>query len=103
MIAEKDLQSAIAECQGERNPDARTCIKLAAYYTIKREMYPDHLEMMSPQSFDPPPKLSSGTEFAELANGRDVSELLQIMDELMQTIHVLHPRLYDSVIRKLEG
>lgn len=102
MITEKDLQAAIAECQGERNPDARTCIKLAAFYTIKREMYPDQVEM-SPQSFDPPPILNSGTEFAELANGRDVSELLQIMDELMQTIHILHPRLYDSVMRKLEG
>ena len=34
MITEKDLLEAIAECQGERNPNANTCIKLAAYYTI---------------------------------------------------------------------
>ena len=34
MITEKDLMEAIAECQGQRNPNANTCIKLAAYYTI---------------------------------------------------------------------
>ena len=31
MITEHDLKEAIAECEGNRNPDARTCIKLAAH------------------------------------------------------------------------
>ena len=39
MITEKDLQEAIAECQGQRNPNANTCIKLAAFYTIRRELF----------------------------------------------------------------
>ena len=39
MITEKDLQEAIAECIGQRNPNANTAIKLAAFYTIKRELY----------------------------------------------------------------
>ena len=39
MITLHDLEEAIAECQGERNPNANTCIKLAAYYTIRNEMY----------------------------------------------------------------
>ena len=34
MITEQDLLEAIAECQGQRNPNANTCIKLAAYYII---------------------------------------------------------------------
>ena len=34
MIKEEDLQEAIAECQGVRNPNANTCLKLASYYTI---------------------------------------------------------------------
>ena len=42
MITEQDLQEAIAECQGERHPNANTCMKLAAFYTIKNELYPDH-------------------------------------------------------------
>ena len=38
MITEQDLREAIAECQGQRNPNANTCIKLAAYYTILQNM-----------------------------------------------------------------
>lgn len=41
MITLHDLEEAIAECQGERNPNANTCIKLAAFYTIRNEMFPD--------------------------------------------------------------
>lgn len=37
MIKLEDLEEAIAECQGQRNPNADTCIKLAAFYTIKRK------------------------------------------------------------------
>lgn len=40
MITLHDLEEAIAECQGERNPNANTCIKLAAFYTIRNEMFP---------------------------------------------------------------
>ena len=39
MITEKDLQEAIAECEGQRNPNANTCIKLAAFYTIRQHMF----------------------------------------------------------------
>ena len=39
MIREEDLQEAIAECQGQRNPNANTAIKLAAFYTIRRELF----------------------------------------------------------------
>ena len=34
MITRKDLIEAIEKCQGQKNPNANTCIKLAAYYTI---------------------------------------------------------------------
>ena len=98
MITEKDLQAAIAECQGQRNPNASTCIKLAAYYTITNELYGN------------PPTYSyasgvieytSDTEFGQLIRGKDPVEVLAVMDELMDTIHVLNPKLYASVLRKL--
>ena len=44
MITLYDLEEAIAECQGERNPNANTCIKLAAFYTIRKEMFPDNAQ-----------------------------------------------------------
>ena len=98
MITEKDLLEAIAECQGERNPNANTCIKLAAYYTILREMSPEPT-----YSFSTGIVYDSDTQFAKAIRGRTEDEIFPVMDELMTTLQVLNPRLYAGVMRKIEG
>lgn len=107
MILEQDLREAIAECQGKRNPDANTCIKLAAYFTILQNMYPEQkpepafYQMASGINPAQVIEYDSGTEFAKAINGRDPSEIIPVIDELMSTLQVLHPRLYDGVLNKL--
>ena len=70
MITEKELHEAIAECQGQRNPNANTCIKLASFYTILDHMAekPSYSEMPN-YSFanetENTVKYQSGTEFAD--------------------------------------
>ena len=103
MITEHDLQEAIAECQGQKNPTASTCIKLAAFYTIKRELFG---EPMPEYSFAPAPEpegvsFKSDTEFAQKVQGRKPEDVWAVMDELMETIRQLHPKLYRMVIEKL--
>lgn len=101
MISEKDLQEAIAECKGQRNPGASTCIKLAAFYILKEHLYPDR----PAYSYDPPPlstiELKSGSEFAEAVNGRTVDDIMPVVDEAMDALKVLHPAFYNSILRKL--
>ena len=101
MIREQDLLEAIAECQGERNPNANTCIKLAAYYTILNNL--NKPEEMSGYSFAPPEQVryDSGSEFCEAINGLDVNVVLPILDEMMETVKVLIPKLHNAVINKL--
>lgn len=106
MITEFDLDSAIAECQGAKNPNANTCIKLAAYYTIKKELFGDNIPEMPLYSHDSHNAetitYSSGTEFAALIDGRNANDMWAIMDELMTMLQMLNPRLYNSVMRKIE-
>ena len=106
MITEQDLKAAIAECQGKRNPDANTCIKLAAFYTIQREMFGEDKEAELPSySYASAPEtrieIDSGSEFAEMVNGREQKEVMPIIDELMSTLKVIQPRLYNAVMEKL--
>ena len=100
MIREQELRDAIAECQGQRNPNANTCMKLASYYTIL-----DHMIEREPDiptySFAAPAEYESDTEFGQRIRGKDVNEVLALMDELMETLRVVNPRLYDAVMRKL--
>lgn len=113
MITEQDLQEAIAECMGQRNPNANTCIKLAAFLTIQRELYPEQ----DPEPFNEPPPVysyanqpepaetityDSGTEFSRLVDGQPVEDVLSVIDELMDVLHTINPRLYDGVMRKLD-
>ena len=104
MITEKDLKEAIAECIGRKNPDANTCLKLASFYTIQDHLYPR--EERGEYSLSAPPTVvqhDSGTEFSELMNGRDISAVLDVIDEAMTAMKVLNPRFYESVVRKLKG
>lgn len=105
MITRSDLDSAIAECQGKRNPDAKTCIMLAAFYTIKREMFGEEKEAEQ-YSYAPAPirntvDIDSGSAFARAVNGMDLDEFILIMDELMDTLQIVQPRLYSAVMSKL--
>lgn len=99
MITEYDLQTAIAECLAEPNPSSKTCIKLAAFYTIKNELYSKEDEQC--YSFASEPEYKGQSEFAEVIRGMNTTRVLSIIDELMQTLSVLNPKLYASVIRKM--
>lgn len=113
MITEQDLQAAIAECEGQRNPNANTCIKLAAFYTIRDHLFPQepgqtqmlpvYSQAAEPSVIVEKPKIESNTDFAKVANRVDGDKLLAVMDELMSTVQVLQPRLYDGVMRKLKN
>ena len=98
----EDLQEAITECEGERNPNANTCMKLAAFYTIMDHLYGGASSIPS-YSYAAPPEAQIGyqseTEFAEATKNMTKDEMMPILDELMETIEMIHPRLYDSVMK----
>ena len=105
MITVQDLEAAIAECQGQRNPNAHTCIKLAAYYTILNQMHGKETQETPVYSFASEPvksvDYSSETEFYSKISDKPPEEVYAVMDELMTALMVVNPRLYDSVMRKL--
>lgn len=105
MITKEELLEGIAECQGQRNPNANTCYKLASFYTILDHMEEreDSGENIVRQTYSYASKYQSDTEFGEIIKDLDTNEVLDVMDELMSTLSIVQPRLYASVIRKLKG
>ena len=116
MITLHDLDTAIAKCQGEENPNAQTCIKLAAFYTIKKEMFGDGAPIDPPaldrgysasagpvnQQPETYVDFDSGTEFSRAIDGKDAYAVWEIMDELLSVLQATNPRLFDGVMRKIE-
>lgn len=122
MITLQDLNAAIAECQGERNPNANTCIKLAAFYTIREQMFggsdkPEAAPVLpgySTQSAQSAPAVppaqeqaetyidfDSGSEFSRAIGGKDAFAVWEVMDELMEVLNATNTRLFNGVMRKI--
>ena len=110
MITEFDLQEAIAECEGERNPTSHTCIKLAAFLTLQHYMYGKKEEEEEVPAYSRaigpvvrPVEIEGDSEFANAVRGRDPSEIMPVVEELMEALEVLNPRLYRNAIDKFRA
>lgn len=107
MITEKDLLEAIAECQGQRNPNASTCVKLASYYTILNQMKPDKPQEEPKYSFAPPPATGvlnnmGNSEFSQAVEGLTVDEIWPVLEELMTVLEATNVGLYRGVLRRIQ-
>ena len=106
MITKADLQDAIAECESQKNPTANTCVKLAAFYTLRREMFGEgkYAEPLPVSGYSYAADVINNpgqSEFARAVDGRSQQEIWPLMDEMMDTIHAIHPRLYRAVMDRL--
>lgn len=114
MITEKDLQEAIAECKGKRNPDSSTCIKLAAFLIIQEHLYGKPSESDTSPAFPaysyaaPPEQVEtiidyqSDTEFSAVIDGRRADDVWSVMEELMEVLRRTNKPLYNATIRKIQ-
>lgn len=105
MITEGDLDEAIAECMGQRNPNTNTCIKLAAYLIIKDHLYPQeeairgHSYAVGEESI--PMAYEGDTELSEAIRGLSLADIMPVFEELMETLKILNRTLYDATLRRL--
>ena len=113
MITLHDLESAIKECEGQRNPNSSTALKLAAYYTIKNELFPssESTPMISGgYSYAAPPveetsviDYHSDTDFGKAVEGKETQPVMAIMDDLMTLLQSAQPRLHRRIVREIEN
>lgn len=118
MITEYEIDAAIAECVGKRDPDANTVRTLAALYTIKEHLYPaneperivEANKTLGGYSYAPAPdqkpytiSLDSGTEFARVIEGREPEEIMPLMDEAMTLLQAVYPACYNAIMKKLSN
>ena len=105
MITEKDLLEAIEEC--EKEPITATKIaKLADFYTIYNNLFGAPVNDYGySYAAEKEPEIiidiDGDSEFFRAINGKDPYNVWHVINELMDTIKIINPRLYDGVIRRL--
>ena len=111
MLCENDLACKIAEYRCRETLTESDCVKLAAFLTIRECLYPAEHEEAGSYSFSSAPQESkventvyydSEKEFFAISNGMETDKVWKVVDELMETLQVINPRLYAGVIRKLQ-
>lgn len=101
MITQFDLQEAIAECEGTRNPTSATCVKLAAYYALLDRQKPNMDSGYSGamhEEYIP----YSNSYFSQIVERIGMPKAFPVIDELMETLYVVNRPLYESVMAKIE-
>lgn len=109
MLDPKEIDIEIARLEyGESSYPAYA--KLATLYTIRNQMNrtdeSPHYE--TSYSFTPAPTSSSvddygDSEFLQSLYGKNEADAWAIMDDLMDTLQVANPRVYNGVMRKIRA
>lgn len=96
MISVEELDRAILEHES-RDTTYANCERLAWLYIVR-----DHITGYQPRQ-PVPVDVDGESEFLRAVHGRDSVRVWVLIDELMDTIAVVNPRLYDAVIRRIEA
>jgi len=105
MITKSELLTAIDELE-DSAPTFQNCQKMATFYTLLNSMYrkPEYSDGYSNRA-EPITEEVVGShgqsEFLESVKGLDSDYVWRLMDELMDTVRVLQPKIYDSVMRQI--
>ncbi len=100
MVTERELLDAIRECESAPS-SYRSCERLAVFYSLYDRLYGSAAEAPKKHAKTADIRSVSDSEFMRLIAGKDWTDLLLILDELMDSVKILQPRLYDTVMRKL--
>ncbi len=103
----KEIEWAIHELEQEES-SFPVYAKLANLYTVRNEMM--GISTAQPQisayseagiSASETLKQYGDSDFLRAVSGKDPAAAWSVMDELMETLQVVNPRAYDSVLRKI--
>ena len=117
MYTKYELLDGISELLEGRHT-VQNCEKLAAVYTVLDHLYPEKAENMQKTalnnqnlgySYDNRTETENqpvighygNSEFLQAVAGRDIRPVFLLLNELMDALTVLFPKLYDGLLRKL--
>lgn len=115
MITEKEVAQAIEECMREPVTGNKRAV-LADLIIIQDYLFGEPMQAKETpqpipmQSYYAPPveqaetyiQTDSGSEFLKAVDGRKADKVWNLMDELVEAVKILHPRMYTTFIDKIQ-
>ena len=115
MITEKEIEQAIEECMREPVTGNKRAV-LADLIIIQDYLFGEPKqaqEVQQPipmQSYSAPPveqvetyiETTGDSEFLKAVDGRKSDKVWKLIDELVEAVKILHPRMYTTFIDKVQ-
>ena len=115
MITEKEVEQAIEECMREPVTGNKRAV-LADLIIIQDYLFGEPMQAqeapqpMPMQSYSDPPveqvenyiQTNGDSEFLKAVDGRKAGNVWKLMDELVEAVKILHPRMYTTFIDKVQ-
>lgn len=96
MIDIEEIERTINELENTRDTSYRLCERLSWLYICR-----DHLK---PPAMGEDARVElGGSEFLDACNGVPYAALMAVMDEHMETIRLMYPKSYESLMDKIRG
>lgn len=115
MITEKEIAQAIEECMrepvtGNKRAVLADLIIIQDYLFGEPTLAQEATQPMPMQSYSAPPmeqvetyiETSGGSEFLRAVDGRKADKVWKLIDELVEAVKILHPRMYTTFIDKVQ-
>ena len=115
MITEKELEQAIKECLREPVTGNKRAV-LADLIIIQDYLFGETTQAQEApqphpmQSYSAPPmeqvenyiQTNGDSEFLKAVDGRRADKVWKLIDELVEAVKILHPRMYTTFIDKVQ-
>lgn len=115
MITEKEVEQAIQECMrdpitGNKRAVLADLIIIQDYLFGEPTRAQEVPQPMPMQSYSAPPteqvetivETNGDSEFLKLVNGRKAERVWPLINELVEAVKILHPRMYTTFIDKVQ-
>lgn len=110
MIDKRELEGAIAELENARDHSPQMCQRLADLYIIREKLFEpsaktDYGYSLAAAPMPEPESLESygDSEFLIAIQGKTPASAWTVMDELMDTLKAVNPRVYKKVLSKIRA
>ena len=100
MFTKRELCNAIKECESAP-ASFQNCEKSAVFYSLYDRLFAEKPESER-RNVKNEVQTTANSDFLRTIAGKDWTSLLVILNELMDAIKILQPRLYDAVMQKLQ-
>ena len=115
MITEKEIEQAIKECMrdpitGNKRSVLADLIIIQDYLFGETTQEQEVQQPMPMQSYSAPPieqvetyiETNGDSEFLRAVYGRKADKVWKLIDELVEAVKILHPRMYTTFIDKVQ-